>query len=289
MLGASLGCILGLFVGGTLGAIAIAVLYEIRSGRIKLPPKIGLGPIKIDASALAKPSDHPEGIAADISDAAPLVDSGGSIAAGCLTLISAGMVLLGFILPWFTCNIANIIQGSFSGVTQLITMTVTLLTTVFGGLSSGSSDDIVASGVLAVMFVFAILFLAAIPLAGLYIGFLGLRLMRSLRQPREQRGKLSRLLITAGIVGLVPVCCYVTSASAIPTVELSSILPGLPGIGVQSTGAGLWVTLAGFVVAIAAGFIISVTASLAEQMIHPPSTVDEIETPDVGEGEGTVQ
>ena len=252
----------------------IIALYEIRSGRIKIPPQIGVGPIKIDASALIKPSERAAGATADLSDVAPVVDSGGSIAAGCLTLISAGMVLVGFIMPWFTCNIANIIQGSFSGVTQMITMIVTLLTTVLGSLTAGSPGEQAASSVLAILFLVAILFLGTVPLAGLYIGSLGLRLMRSLRESGEERGKLSRLLVKAGLVGLVPVCCYMTSASAIPTLDVPQLFSGLPSIGVQSAGAGVWVTLAGFVVAIAAGFIISVTVSLAEQLRHPPSSVD---------------
>jgi hypothetical protein len=289
MLGASLGCILGLFVGGILGAVPIVVLYEIRSGRIKIPPKIGLGPIKIDTSALARPPDRPAGAVADLSDTAPLVDTGGSIAAGCLSLVSAGMVLLGFILPWFTCNIANIIQGSFSGVAQLITLIVTLLTTVLSGLSGEEPGDLAASAVLAVLFVVVILFLALIPLLGLYIGFLGLTSIRSLTKPKEQRGKLSRLLIAMGLVGLVPLCCCVTSGSAVPDVELAQIVPGLPGIEMETAGAGLWITLTGFVVAIVAGFAISVTASLAEQMMRPLPTADQIEKPDLGEEEDTAQ
>ncbi|MGD2177437.1 MAG: hypothetical protein PVG71_06390 [Anaerolineae bacterium] len=289
MLGILLACILGLLLGGILGAVATVLLYEMRSGRINVPPKIGLGPIHIDTSALAKPSDRRVDAAADFSDVAPVVDSGGSVAAGCLTLISAGLVLLGFVLPWFTCNLANLIQGSFSGVTQLFTMVLTLLTTIFGGLFAQSSGDRAASGALALVIVVATLLLAVVPLAGLYIGSVGLKVMKSLRESREERNRLSRLLIRAGILGLIPVCLYITAASAIPTVNLTQGLPGVPRVAVQSTGPGLWVTVAGFVVAIAAGFVISVTASLAEQMIGPPSTPDEIETPDVHGGEGALQ
>lgn len=282
-------CILGLLAGGILGAVATVLLYEIRSGRINVPSKVDLGPIQIDTSALAKPSDRRIDAAADFSDVAPMVDSGGSVAAGCLTLISAGLVLLGFVLPWFTCNLANLIQGSFSGVTQLFTMVLTLLTTVFGGLFAQTSGDRAASGGLALVIGVATLLLAVVPLAGLYIGSVGLKVMKSLRESREKRSRLSRLLIRAGIVGLIPVCLYITAASAIPTVNLNEGLPGMPRIGVQSTGPGLWVTVAGFGVAIAAGFVISVTASLAEQMIRRPSTADEIETPHAHGGEGPLQ
>jgi len=289
MLGASLGCILGLFVGGILGIVPVVLLYEIRSGRIKVPPKISLGPLRLDTSGLAKPSERPEGAAPDLSDVAPVVDTGGSIAAGCLTLISAGLVLLGFILPWFTCNIAGFIEGSFSGVTQLVTMLVTLLTTVFGGLSAREPESLAASGVVALLYLVVIAFLAVIPLIGLYIGFLGFRLMTSLMKPRQQRGRLSRLLIAAGLLGLVPVCCYITSASAVPNVKLDSLFPGLPGIEVQTTGSGLWVTLAGFAAAIVAGFTISVTVALAEQMIRPSPAADETGTLVIDEGEHAVQ
>jgi hypothetical protein len=180
------------------------------------------------------------------------------------------MVLLGFILPWFTCNIAGLIQGSFSGVTQLIAMLVTLLTTMLGGLTSETAGEVAASGVLAGLFVVATAFLVAIPVAGVYIAIYGLRLLKSLTMPGEQKARLSRALIKTAVVGLVPVVCYVAIASAIPTVRLTQLIPGLPGIGVQSAGVGVWLTLAGFVVAIAAGFIISVATSLAKQLAQPP-------------------
>jgi hypothetical protein len=180
------------------------------------------------------------------------------------------MILVGFIMPWFTCNIAGLIQGSFSGVTQLIAMLATLLTALFGGLTSDTAGELAASGVVIVVFVVATAFLAAIPVAGVYIGIYGLQLLRALRMPYWQKARLSRALIKAALVGLVPVACYVAIGSAIPTVRLTKLIPGLPGIGVQSTGQGVWVTLAGFVVAIAAGFGISVTVSLAKQLAEQP-------------------
>ena len=58
MLGASWGCILGPFVGGAPGAVALAARYGTPSGRIKVPPGIGASPIQIDTSALTRLSAH---------------------------------------------------------------------------------------------------------------------------------------------------------------------------------------------------------------------------------------
>ncbi|MCI0529108.1 MAG: hypothetical protein L0Y56_16855 [Nitrospira sp.] len=118
MIGLAFTCVLGLLVGGVLGGVA--VFQQIRMGRIKIPPTITFDPVKLDISGLS-PQTGVTTQETDVSSMRPLLEGSGSATGGCLSLIGAGMVLVGFVLPWFTCSIPMLaIQGSVSDFSALV-------------------------------------------------------------------------------------------------------------------------------------------------------------------------
>jgi hypothetical protein len=258
--GLVLSCLFGLLVGGILGAFIVAVVHQIRTGGIKLPPIIPLGPIKVDTSGLsAQPGDVAK--ASEGLNARPLIEGGGSATGGCLSLLGAAMVLVGFVLPWFTCNIPVLaIQGSVSGLTALLQLVFGVLLSLLGTAGIGAQrggGGLAALGlVLVSVLVGAAVFLALTPLMGLQIGRSGLRLVQTLRLTNEQRRRIARSLTMAAVIGFIPLLCYMTG-----TMTNLSI-----GVKVQNLGIGVWLTLAGFVVSFLAGIVISTAAALSEQL-----------------------
>lgn len=265
-----LSCLLGLLVGGALGGFGIALYRQFRAGRIKIPPAIVMGPLKIDLSSLT-PQTQGNIEADDINTVLPLLEIGGSATSGCLSFLGAIMVLVGFLLPWFTCNIAFLMQGSASGFGVLIRLiTGVLLSSVIA--LGGNQEGAALGGALTFLLMLVTAFLVLIPLAGLYIGRTGLRLIQSPKSSNEQRRKISRQLLWAAILGLTPSLCYLTTASS--GINFSDVIAfGVPIVEVNNAETGLWVTLGGFGVAIIAGIIISTTATLAEQLLTSATQV----------------
>src|SRR3990172_2626210 len=267
MLGLVFTFLLGLLIGGIIGSFTIALFQQIRTGRIKLPPTISLGPVKIDISGLA-PQAGQTTQETDLSSMKPLIEGGGSAAGGCLSLIGAGMILVGFVLPWFTCNIAQLISGSFSGLTVLMQIVFGVLLSLVGLAGSASQANqygtasTAMGGVLVVLLILVTVFVALTPLMGLYIGRSGLRLVQSLKAASEQRRRAAQGLTRAAVVGFLPLLCYFTGATA--NINFSGLgALGLP-IKIRSADVGLWLTMAGFGVAFIAGLVISTAVSLSD-------------------------
>ncbi|MBI3241787.1 MAG: hypothetical protein HYZ49_05780 [Chloroflexi bacterium] len=265
VLGLAFTCVLGLLVGGVLGGFGVAVLQQIRTGRIKIPPTIALGPVKLDTSGLS-PQTAGATQETDVSSVGPLIEGGGSATGGCLSLIGAGMVLVGFVLPWFTCSVPLLaIQGSVSGFSAFVQLVFGVLLSLVSSAGIGTQrggGGLAALGLLlTLVLVAAAVFLTLTPLMGLQIGRTGLRLIQSLKITNEQRRRTARSLTIAAVVGFVPLLCYMTS-----TMTNFSV-----GVQVQNLGAGLWVTMAGFALAFVAGIIISTAAALSEQLPKPPA------------------
>jgi hypothetical protein len=260
-----IGCVLGLLIGGAIGGFSITLIQNILSGKIKLPPTIALGPLKLDISALL-PKDKETTEEADMSDLVPFIEIGGSATSGCLSLLGAAMVIIGFLLPWFSCRLASLISGSLSGFAMLVRLVTGVLLTMFG-TATGGRDLAGLGAALTILLVFVTVFLALTPLMGLYIGRAGLRLIQSPKSSNAQRKRTSKLMIRAAIIGLIPLLCYLTSAVA--NVDFSSFGARGTSVEVQSASTGLWVTLGGFSVSIIAGLVISTAASLAEQLTKP--------------------
>jgi hypothetical protein len=252
---------MGLLIGGLLGGIIMYLLQQIRTGGIRIPPSVALGPVRLDTTGMtsfeegAEPTGEP-------TDMRPFVETTGSAVGGCLSIVSAALVLIGFILPWFSCNLAWLLQGSFSGFSVLVQMIAVFFLSLLG---AAGSRDISELGIgLALFLLLAITFVALIPIAGLSIARTGLRLLHSLKATQYQRSVISRAMTRAALIGLTPLICYLATAMA--NINFSSLGPIGFGFEVRSTDTGLWVTFAGFVVALAAGLIISITASFAEQI-----------------------
>ena len=258
-------CMLGFLVGGVLGGFGVAVLQQIRTGRIKIPSTIALGPVKLDTSGLS-PQTTGATQETDVSSVGPLIEGGSSATGGCLSLVGAGMVLVGFVLPWFTCSIPLLaIQGSVSGFSAFVQLVFGVLLSLVSAAGVGSQrggGGLAALGVVLVLvLIVAAVFLALTPLMGLQIGRTGLRLIQTLKTTNDQRRHIARSLTVAAVVGFVPLLCYLTN-----TMTNFSI-----GVQVQSLGVGLWVTMAGFALAFVAGIIISTAATLSEQLPEPPA------------------
>ncbi|MBM4425282.1 MAG: hypothetical protein FJ030_18190 [Chloroflexi bacterium] len=277
MLGLAFTFLLGLLIGGTLGGFAIALFQQIRTGRIKLPPTVSLGPVKMDISALS-PQPGQTAQESDLSSMKPLIEGGGSATGGCLSFIGAGMVLIGFVLPWFTCNIASLISGSFSGLTVLMQLVFAVFISLAGLAGSASqygeygAASSAMSGAIVILVALVTLFVALTPLAGLSIGRSGLRLMQSLKETADQRKRAAQGLSRVAVIGFLPLLCYFTSATA--NINLSGLgALGLP-IEVKSADIGLWLTMAGFGVAFVGAIVISTAVSLSEGLTNP-SAKDE--------------
>jgi hypothetical protein len=259
-------CILGLLVGGVLGGLGVTLLQQIRAGRIKVPPEMRLGPVKLDLSGLGPRADAaPQTGAADWASMGPALEVGGSMTSGCLALTGAGLVLVGFVLPWFTCSIPLLMSGSVSGFSMLLQLVGGVLISGLGVL--GGDDFAALSGALGLILVGVTAVLILIPFMGLRVGRMGLELIQSPRLSSHVRREASRTLIRAAIIGFIPMLCYLTSATA----QFSGF--GLMGLSVQSADRGLWVTLGGFGLAIVAGLVISTTAAWAEQLARPSSAL----------------
>ena len=268
--GVVLACLLGLFFGGAIGGLVIALLFRVRSGRVKVPPSIAIGPLKLDTSGLVE--GQREG--ADVAEAAelgPVVESASSATGGCLALLAATMVLIGFILPWFTCNLV-IISGSFSGFTVLVQTVLGVLLAFFAAAEGTGGVEAFSLALMLILMV-AMFFVALIPLAGLSIGRSGLRLIQSLGPAQFKRKDLSRSLVRASLIGIAPLACYITTASANLNLGRVPLLGG--SLGVTNADTGVWVTLGGFLVALLTGLVISALASLegkksADSTSHRP-------------------
>ena len=280
MLGTGLSCLLGLLVGGVLGGFAITLLQQVRSGQVKVPPSIEIGPLKLDTSGIA-PQIREGDERADWDDVAPYIEVGGSMTSGCLALIGGGMVLVGFLLPWFSCSIPLLLSGSFSGFSMLLQLIAGVFLSSLGIFGSDSNFAAIG-GALAVLLILVTAILVLIPLMGFRIGRTGLKLVQAPKITNQWRREISRNLIWTAIVGLIPMFCYLTSATA----QFSGI--STLGVSVRSADTGLWVTLAGFVVAIVAGIVISTAAALSEQLPKSTRAVAPKKRPAVSQGERQV-
>jgi len=264
-IGLALSCLLGLFLGGGLGGVVVWFYQQIRMGRVDLPPVISLGPLKVDTTGLAgiftetRPRSSP-------GDAGPALENAGSATAGCLSLTGAAMVLIGFLLPWFTCNLV-IVSGSFSGFSMLVQTALGVILALFGASSSRSFDTAALGGAVIVLLLLATVFVALVPLAGLSIGRTGFRLVQSLRASSSEKKAISRSLMRAAFLGLAPMLCYVATASA--NLNLSSVPFLGEDIGVTNADTGVWVTLVGFLLALAAGVIVSAAVSWGQVRATP--------------------
>lgn len=261
-------CVLGLFVGGSLGGFGMALLQGIQTGRIRLPPYVALGPIKLDLTGLSPQASAYAG-QTDLPSVAPLLEGGGSLTGGCLAVISAGMVLVGFILPWFTCNL-TLLSGSFSGLSALIQLLFGLILTLVGTAGSNSSNLNTIGGILFMFLLGITVAIALTPLMGWRIGRQGLNLIQALRTSNVQRRIIAQTITRAATIGLAPLLCYFSVA----VTNLN--LPVVPGLGssiqLRSADIGLWLTMSGFGLAFIAGLVISTAASLAEQLPKRPAT-----------------
>jgi hypothetical protein len=186
-----------------------------------------------------------------------------------LAVIGAGLVLVGFVLPWFTCNL-TLLSGSFSGLGALIQLVVGLVLALAGTAGSRSSDLNALGGIVTVLLLVVMAVVALTPIMGLRIGRQGLALIQALRTSNDYRRSAARAIARSAGIGLAPLLCYFSTA----VTNLN--LPALPGLGssvrVQSADIGLWITMGGFGLALVAGLVISVAASLAEQLPKSPSS-----------------
>lgn len=263
-----LGCGLGLLVGGALGGLGISYYQQIRSGRVKVPPTVAIGPIKIDLSGLG-PKGEGAALQPETGSIAPLLEGGSSATGGCLGILGAGMVFLGFVLPWFSCSVPMTgIQGSMSGLGALLqilgAMVMSLISAIgLGGLLGGEGGaSVAAMGLLVVLLLLVVaVFLALTPLMGFRIGRTALSLIQTLKPTNVRRRQIARSLTVAAIVGLVPMVCSLSG---------SATTFGI-GVRVQNLSTGLWVTMAGFGLALIAGTIISTAAALSDQLPKPPA------------------
>jgi DNA-binding CsgD family transcriptional regulator len=256
-------CLLGLLVGGVIGGLGVAFLQQIRMG--KIPPVIGLGPIKLDLSGLA-PKDQMDITAKDWSDMTTLVEGGGTISSGCLAMIGAAMIFTGFVLPWITCNIPFLLSGSISGFGMLVQLVTGILLSILGVGAAANEIGIAAlGGALVIILILVAVVLLIIPIMGLRIGRAGLSLIQSLESSNAWRKEVARILTRAAIIGLIPLLFFITGAN----IRVSGLL-NLLGVSITSADYGLWVTIGGFAVAIIAGIAISTTAAYGEQLARKP-------------------
>lgn len=258
--------VVGLLVGGLLGGWGVALVQQIRTGRVKIPPKVSIGPIKIDLSALSPAMDNGESVT-DWSGLSPAVQIGGSLTGGCLSLIAAAMIFIGFVLPWASFDLI-VFSSTSSGLTVLVQLIVGLLLALVGtfvggvfGLSQGSLQLGAAGGMATILLLLAVLFLCVIPLMGYRIGKVGVNLLQSPQMSNISQTITHYNLRRAALIGLVPVLCYLITASG-GVLQQVSVL----GISINNAESGLWITLAGFALALVAFLVVSITASLANQI-----------------------
>ncbi len=104
--------------------------------------------------------------------------------------------------------------------------------------------------------------LVIIPFMGYRIGKTGYKILQSITTTNFDRRNLSRLLSRSAVIGLIPLLFLLTSittgATDIGIIDISA--------RAQESDVGLWVTLAGFILAIVAGIIISLAAGFGEQL-----------------------
>lgn len=266
--GTVLTCLVGLLIGGAIGGIGVTFLQQLRTGQVRLPPSIGLGPVRLDISGLMPPADGIVRPPADTSGFAPLLEGGSSLTGGCLAAISAGMVLVGFVLPWASCNLV-ILSGSFSGLSALVTLGVWTVVALLGAAGSGSRDLAALGGTVIALLLVVTIVIALTPIMGWRIGREGLELIQSLRTSNAYRRSAAQAITRSAVIGLAPLLCYFSIS--ISNLNLSAV-PGLgSSIGFQSADIGLWITMGGFGLAFVAGLIISTAAALAEQLPAAPA------------------
>ena len=258
--------VVGLLVGGLLGGWGILLLQQIRSGRVKIPPKVSLGPIKVDLSALSPATNGDEPVT-DWSGLSPAVQVGGSLTGGCLSLIAAAMIFVGFVLPWASFDLI-LFSGTMSGLSVLVQLIVGLLLALLGtfvggifGLREGSLALGAAGGLVTIILLLAVLFLFVIPLMGYRIGRVGVNILQSPQMSDISQTTNNYHLRRAALIGLVPVLCYFITASGGILQQVSAL-----GVSINNAERGLWITLGGFAIALIAGLVVSITASLANQI-----------------------
>ncbi len=186
----------------------------------------------------------------------------GPMMAGGLSLVGATMIFAGFfILPWFFCRLSDIVDGRVTGFHMLLQLIAGMLVSLAGGLSEDSRN---ASLVVFVLFFLATAFVADIPYSGYRVARIGLKLVQTLDMPADQQKRLAKRLKRAAIAGLVPTFLYLSLAVVgIPSTGKGGLFAN--EIVVELTGKGLWVTLIGFGVALAASTLISTVGAWKEQ------------------------
>ncbi len=257
-------CLIGLFIGGVLGGILMYVLQEMRAGRIEAPGTLSLGPININLAGMGD-AEAGTGKVVGSGSTAEFLEVAGPTAGGCLSFLGAFVVLFGFLLPWFTCNLASIFRGSFSWLSMFVQLVAFFILSIFGAAGSRDLNELGAAALLILLP--TIIIVSLIPLAGLVIGRNGLRLFQAIKGTPQKQKSIGKALMRAAVIGLVPMLCYLGIATV--NFDLSGL--GLFGadIGVQSADIGLWVTFSGFVVSIVAGLVLSISTSVAEQLVKP--------------------
>ncbi len=264
-----------MIVGGLLVIAAIWLYHQIQAGRIKIPSLITLGPVKIDLSEVAalRPQEGIEGEdkpkrELNLNINLPKLTLGArsdTASSGWLAILGAGGVLLGFIMPWFFCNIAYI-SGSFSGLSALLQLAIGIVLAFFGGLAGvGNRSDGLAglSFITLLLLLIPTAFLALVPLSAWRIGRTGYRLIQLAFKRTYELRMVSKYIIRTAVIGLVPMVCYILSASTSINFSTLSFL----GLNFQAGPAqtGLWITIAGFAIAIFAGLMISSSVAQKEQ------------------------
>ncbi len=188
-----------------------------------------------------------------------LIENKEPMLAGGLSLISAAMIFIGFfILPWFFCRLSDIITGQFTGFHILVQLIFGTIASLVGGLSEDSEH---AGLAFFVLLFFATAFVADIPYSGYRVGKIGLKLVQTLDMPVDQQKKAAKKLKRAAVRGLIITFFYLSIA--VVGVDFDSFWYE---ITITLAGKGLWVTLIGFGIAIAASTVISTTGSWKEQL-----------------------
>lgn len=196
--------------------------------------------------------------------------SGGSATSGCMTILGAAAVLLGFLLPWISCNLGYSASGRVNGLNLLLF----LISAFLGGIGSLGPDNgrnfepIGGSFTSILVVLIAIILVVLIPIMGIRIGKSGFDLAKLLvptSASRFIRKELAKNIVFASVVGLIPLILYF-SLLGMFYVDLGGL--GNWGIGVKSADVGIWVTTSGFLLALMTGIALLIFVAFNEQLAH---------------------
>ena len=191
--------------------------------------------------------------------------SGGSATSGCLALLSASAVLIGFVLPWASCQLSYIASGQVSGLNALVALITAFLADI-GIITDKSQDVRQMGGSLGLILFIALILVILIPIMGFRIGKLGFELSLLLvpsSHAKYRRKDIAKSIIISSAIGILPLLLYFSSLgmTRFNIGGLSNL-----GIGVTTTDIGIWVTASGFILALGTGIAMYIFLAFNEQI-----------------------